>query len=110
MKRITIPEPILVKDQVNGAPVPINGKTKPLRFWEWLALWVLIDPGFGKGYAADMMRAEILRVTKTSTGEVSLDDEWVKRLQAVVANPSNPPPPWVSMALLPFQKAIMEAA
>jgi hypothetical protein len=111
MKFVKTPEPVQIKNLATGGVITVDGDETPWTIYKYLVSIVLPDPAMGKGYQSDRARASIREAFSCAEpGEfVGVEDEHYGLLRKTVEEPESTISPQVTMQLIGFQDAIIEA-
>jgi hypothetical protein len=108
MRYVTVPGPVVLKNLVTGEDLEPRVEWD---FHKFLVNVVLPDSAMGKGFKADLARFTIEALAKNKKAKVlEIEDEHWNSLKKAVESPQGEIDNRARMQLLPFQKAIVEAA
>jgi len=112
MRYIRTPEPIQLRNLTTGQVLAVDGSTEPWTLHNYLIRIVMTDPAMGTGYDADLARDAI---RSTFEGRVpgtiaQIEDAHHAMLCTAIKSPEASIPSIVTMQLIAFQTAIVEAS
>jgi hypothetical protein len=112
MRYVKITNPIQIKNLSTGEVIAVDGSTEPWTLYEYLVRVVITDPAMGTGYDADLARDTIrFAFQDAEPGDtVQVEDAHHAMLCTSIKSPEASVPSIVTMQLVPFQTAIVEAS
>jgi predicted methyltransferase len=112
MRYVKIANPIQIKNLSTGEAIAVDGSTEPWTLYEYLVRIVLTDPAMGTGYDADLARDAVRLVFQDAKpgGTVQVEDAHHTMLCTSIKSPEASVSSIVTMQLVPFQTAIVEAS
>jgi len=112
MRYIRTPEPIQLRNLTTGQVLAVDGSTEPWTLYHYLVGIVMTDPAMGTGYDADLAR-DAIRSTFEGMAPgttAQIEDAHHAMLCTAIKSPEASIPSIVTMQLVAFQTAVVEAS